>query len=1738
MKFKWNVLFALLAVLLFVAPVFAQKYPLPGKKGGAVVKCTGCGSPNEGLLTYPYDNPLVKFTGRYNDSTTAISVQNAGMRTVRARTVRFAPAKNRVYIWMGESVFGYKLDTFFTNKLAGGMVPVSNVSTGWTYGGRNPLEKVAMPDTFWYAEAKQSGWTTSLVDSQKHLNDFDIDDRGYVYLSTVYFGWGIAKDDGTTSGNHMDYVIQSGLPTPSRPTEYVPPSPDSMVVLATGNRYYAVITTNSKSTAGSVIYDVTTPSAPEQVAIRKGVDNGMLAWAKSDRSKRLAYITADGRLRVYDYAGFISGSAPLAEYGPNSGRKLNDLSFDEGGRLWVAEGSNSVTTNVLWRLSPSGSGYTKSELDVFGASFSPERIDANGGYIAIQGRDAVGYDLALLKVDGSTPRLLDTDHFFQRYYHDAPDGYAEPIFQYLAIKGVRVFEQGNKTYLMYSANSLGDVYEIEGGESISASQIAGTLGTTNPNARSTEDGPFYGDIPKFKATSSNASATYSIDWDFGNPDSGNANAAQSSLGGQVSHQYTGLNTLSEIQATKNVTASVTGDPSISDVLAVTLKTPKARIGVPGTTVPLTQENRVAFEVVAGDTFTDASDGIIEGHYGTWTLDGVQTKHAPNETVDVGTLGAHTVALSANYGKYNEQTFTSTSPYTTTISAVSYTVKPFVVKLRPAESTSTAFIFRADARKTSNTAILSATQWTVTWTLGTGANAGTVTSQGVTTMAAQTVAVGTIPAFEVPKAQISNGTVVTLQVSVDPSSVPAPAYASITVPQTVTIPDPAIQLTTGCTNASEPCVLTATSTSSASTAGWNIEWTIKKGVDTVKTGSGLSTTFTPSEAGSYTATVKETVFNVTTSRTFTVAGASCGALPAEFNVNAFADCTAANNCTANTPLTFSSEFIGYQVQPCDTMTWTFGDNSAAGSGRSATHTYTSNGTYSAKFNIKNATNSTGITISFTVRVGSTTPPPDDPPTCTAPSSISFVYTGTQKTGEPMSFTAKRNGGPLQTCDQTTWTFDGETRTTKAPIFTFNTVGEHTVTLVVSNTAGTSAVVSQGINITQGGSTSCNGFAADVNLGMEYFGPTSKCSTGSTTPCSLNEGVQFSPTVFGYAFQACDRFEWNFGDGSAVSTSKTPTHTFTAQRDSYRVTMKVYNTNNPNGVTLNVDVPFAVVAAKPLPVLTYAQPAPSSGSKGTPVSFTVNSNITATGWSWDFGDGTQSNSQSSVVGKTTSIQHTFTKVGTFTVTVRARNSEETVLDRTNLAQTTLTISDTPEYKFLLPVVAHAPGQNGSVWRTDVQVYNPDPNATTPLKLTATLRDKSQELQIFKSTEIYEDFMNRFTTGNDSGSVIITTRSKIAPQIWTRTYNQTELGTFGQFIPAIRLDSAGGGSAVDSGKYYLAGLRNDDSYRTNLGFLNPGLSAMPATVNVYDDAGEKIGTFTKILNPFELTQFPVNAPDAVPALKGDRPFSVEIEVPTGQWVVAYASFISAKSNDPVYIQAIRESELSSEDYREGVLPGVGHAGAWRSDVTIFNPNGRKINVDLSYHDGSGAKVGDVKNVPIGAGEFLQYNDLLRQGVFGSLPDSVGVLRVTVPASVSADRFPLAFARTYNDDGSGRTYGQGIGGFAAARANVKPGQPALITGVRSNAKYYTNVGVTNVSATAANVTVKRLDQTTGVETIIQQFTVAPNQSIVGRVDLGSAEQSSLMVETTGGNVWAFCSMVDKGTLDPEYLAGTPLLK
>lgn len=1739
----WKSVLTLAVLFSGSLPLLAQNYPMPSKVGEPAAICTGCGGSNSagelnaGKPTFAYDAPLTNHVGRVNDSNSTGLAQNQGMRPLRAGKVRIATsargsAPPRVYMQLGETFAAYSLSTFFTTTLAAPLIPVNQIpvprrTSPW--GGRNPFEKIAMFDAYFYPESSAANWDVPLADNTDRLKDFDFDDRGNVYVAEDEFGWGIAKDAGETGGDHMVSLVQVA----SDPNSV---EPGVVFVLKSGSKYYAFISDDDGIHKVSP-YDVTNPSSPVSLGVRTGSSVSILRWAKDEDARVIAVVNRDGKLRLYDYDAYIAGTSPKLVVSPASGRVFRDAAFDDKGHLWAIESTANalITSNDIRKLTPAGSGYSDTTIsNPYPAGFAPVAMHANAGYVAVTGF-GTNYilDLHLFKIEGNGLQLVDTNGFFRKYYHGSPSGYAEPgAYVDIGQNEVHIFKNGTKTYLFYHPYGLGDVYELASGPTVSATMKTTSFGTVNLNAQPTQTGPFPGDLITFRATTTGAAQ--SVDWNFGNTEAGSAANIRSNLtGADIIHQYTGLNTSTKVTQTKSVKASFTSDPSVSDTISVALKLPEARIAIKGIAGLITSSG---FETAHGEKFVDASDGSVESHFATWAIGptpgtATSTNLLPNAEIAVGlALGPHAVVYTGSYGKYDGN-FGITSPYVTSIASKSYTVLPFLAKIKDVTRVGSTVTYGATARYTTDPLFLSATQWTYRWSLTTAAGAETA-------FKTDTIAVGpNIPDFPFDKALLvaANGGKVTLTITVAPGGVPSQAYETYSTFANVVVPVPIIQLT-NCTNASGPCSLLATA-ASGSTATWQLTWSVEHNSAVVKSGTGNPLAFTlPASAGSYTATVTETVFDVSAFKTFTVQETLCGPPPSIAQLSITAGCT--SSCPANSPISFSASTFGYTNQACDEFSWTFGDGGTA-TGKNVSHTYTTSGNKTVNLTVRNSSNQTGTTVSETVQIGTVVVPP----TCTAPAGIAFttncVSGSTCKAGTAMQFTGRRGLGSLLSCDNAQWTFgDGTQSSSKTPSKTYSSAGTYTVKVTVSNTSGSSSY-QESVVIVPGTTTGCSGSASEANVSLSFSAATSGCSSSNTKLCNVGESIAFNATLFGYTQQTCDQFLWTFGD-NATSTSKNATHTYAAN-GSYAISLKVYNSTNPTGVTLTDTVLVGEQApAKPVPVLSFAS-FPTTGAKDSPVTFTVNSNIRATGWFWTFGDGKTDSTQATVVGTSTSIQHTYTTSGTFSVSVKARNSEDVATAQTGTALGTgLVITDVPEYKFLLPVVTHGAGQNNSVWRTDVQIYNPDPNVSpqSPMIMSATLRDIHRTLEVFNSTFTYEDFMKVFTTASDSGPVIITVRSRFTPQIWTRTYNQTETGTFGQFIPAIRIDpAAGSASAFGDGKYYMAGLRHDARFRTNLGFVNPNAQTINATVKVYDDNQLLAGQFTLQLPQYQLDQFPITAAKGVPNLSPNRPFSIEIEVPPGQWLIAYASFIDSASNDPVYIQAIRESELTLTDYRQGVIPGVGHVGEWRSDITIFNPDSKSIVVDLAYHDQTGAKVAEAKNVLIHSSEFLQYADFLKQGILGNVPDSLGVLRVTVPDSIAATRFPLTFARTYNDKGTGKTFGQGIGGFAAARANVKPGKPALVPGIRSNSKYYTNVGVTNVSSVPVVATVKLLDPTTGAEQHLQTHNLQPNQSVVGRVVMpGLLETGSLKIEVTGGNVWAFASIVDIGTTDPEYVAATPL--
>lgn len=1735
----------------------AQNYPMPSKTGQSAALCdasgTGskfcdaCSGENANKPTYQYGGPLSKFVGRLVDSSTTGIKQNLGMRTLRAHKLRIMPARGtapaRAYLQMGETFAVYSLATFFDVTLKAPMIaaneiPAPNGSgpSAAPWGGRNPFERITKFDAYFYPEHKNSDWSVPLADGTDRLWDFDFDDRGNAYVSEGVFGWGVVKDTGETGANHLMNSVQVFGAANHNITPYRLFALKASSSFSSAQRYHVFVTDKDK--ADLAHFNTSNADLPSYVSTRKPTSK-IMKWAKDDDARVLALADEAGVLRLYEYDDFIGNREPMLVVNPTNDLVIKDMAFDDNGVLWAIESDSRprrpLSNLLIRKFTPNGSGYTETVIaDAYPGAYAPASVHAGGGYVAIAGSTGTAFDMQLFKIEGTGLRHLDTDDFFRKYYHAAPAGFAQPGIQNNTNENYVYLHKhtDGKTYLFYNVSGMGDVFELEG-NGLNASMLPG-FGPANPKAPLAVAGPFPGDPVTFKATSS-AGGSQILQWIFDNGEAGGLVNIQAGLTDvPITHQYTALDQLSEVNDPKTVTVTVGGDESTADSVSVTLKVPTPRIAVKSTgqLVPASD-----LQVVHGDKFVDGSDGSLEGHYAQWTITppagaAVVTPAAPDTEIPVGlVLGTHTVAYKGFYGKQFAP-FAIEKPFETSIASRSYTVLPFLATITPAQRTGTTITYDAVAGYTPDVLFLSATQWTYTWTLTNAAGAETKKVSDVMNKGTN------IPAFPIDLAllEAANGGKVTLELSVAPSTVPDAAFATFSTHVNVKLPNITIVRST-CTNEGNDCSISATSTPASDAASWQLSWVVKRGNTTVKTGTGNPlATFRLTDDGPHNVTVTETVFGVSKSEDFTVLPTECGPPPPAFKLAIVASCL--TDCPAGQPITFNVSVFNHTIQDCDEFAWTFGDGGTA-TGMEATHTFTSNGTYSVKLTAKNSSNTTGNSITQSVRVGTVVTP-----TCTAPSNPTFttncVSGSNCRASNAIVFTARRDGSSLQSCDNVQWTFgDGGTSTEDRPSHTYSEAGTYPVTVRISNTAGSTSIHTGSVTVVAGTSTDpCSGGPSAINITLVYDGPSSGCSFTNTSSCTAGEAISFDVSLFGYAQQNCDRFEWTFGDNT-TATSKQAAHTYAAN-GTYLVKLKIFSTARPNGVTVEKSITVGpAVPAKVVPQLAFSS-FPAAGTMGVPVTFTVNvtNSVNATGWSWDFGDGVKDAvSQKDVVGNSISIQHTYTKVGTFPVSVKARNSEDVPSATTGLALGApgIVITDVPEYKFLLPVVTH-----GGPWRTDVQIYTPDPSVSpqNPLVMHAMLRDIPATLEIRNSTHTYEDFVKGvFSSDNDFGPAIITARTKVAPQIWTRTYNQTDNGTYGQFIPAIRIDAAAGGSsAFGTGKYYLAGLRHGDRFRTNIGFVNPNPQAVIATIKVFDDTQTQVGQFQVNLDPYELDQFPIANDKGVPNLSREDAFSLQIEVPSGQWLITYASYIDNASDDPVYLQAVRESDLSLADNAKLVIPGVGHVGEWRSDVTIFNPDAQSVLVDLAYHDQTGATVAEAKGVLIHPREFLQYTDILKQGILGNVGDSTGILRVTVAGAFPPAIYPLAFARTYNDKGTGKTFGQGIGGFAAARANVKPGKPALVAGIRSNSKYYTNVGVVNVSNTVAAVTVKLLDPISGAEQVLQKYDLNPNQSVLGRPDLGTLQTGTLKVEVTGGNVWAFASIVDKGTQDPEYVAATPL--
>jgi len=226
--------------------------------------------------------------------------------------------------------------------------------------------------------------------------------------------------------------------------------------------------------------------------------------------------------------------------------------------------------------------------------------------------------------------------------------------------------------------------------------------------------------------------------------------------------------------------------------------------------------------------------------------------------------------------------------------------------------------------------------------------------------------------------------------------------------------------------------------------------------------------------------------------------------------------------------------------------------------------------------------------------------------------------------------------------------------------------------------------------------------------------------------------------------------------------------------------------------------------------------------------------------------------------------------------------------------------------IPAAARAAGAEGSLWRTDVRIFNPA-DATAHFQLRYHKKGQGGIKQTRSLTlgpgnfAAYDDVMQSvFDLSSANGALTIESDQPL--MAYSRTYNQSTNGTFGQSIPAEPVTSA-----LQSGKIRLFTGLSNDGFRSNAGFFNPGTQDATVSLQLYDSSGSKLGqSLSRVLAPGEMNQInevlsDVGAPAATAA---------SAWLSSNQPILAFVSVIDNESNDPVYEAGVDRNDSGDDD------------------------------------------------------------------------------------------------------------------------------------------------------------------------------------------------------------------------------------
>jgi PKD repeat protein len=212
---------------------------------------------------------------------------------------------------------------------------------------------------------------------------------------------------------------------------------------------------------------------------------------------------------------------------------------------------------------------------------------------------------------------------------------------------------------------------------------------------------------------------------------------------------------------------------------------------------------------------------------------------------------------------------------------------------------------------------------------------------------------------------------------------------------------------------------------------------------------------------------------------------------------------------------------------------------------------------------------------------------------------------------------------------------------------------------------------------------------------------------------------------------------------------------------------------------------------------------------------------------------------------------------------------------------------------------------------------------------------------------------------------------------------------------------------------------------------------------------------------------------------------------------------------------------------LPGAGGT-QWRTDVALVGNPSATAHLTLTYYSDSQTLGTGFDLAPNAT---VEWRDILvsRFGM-GAGVSSSGVLHV------SSDVPLVITSRTYNQTATG-TFGQYYPACKIGDA-LSYGQTGTLAQLKKNGSFRTNVGILNLGASSCSVAIK-LFKGDGVQVGTSKTLTAAGGRWVQQYDIfanvgaGSNDiaYATVTVQTPGGKVWAYASVVDIATGDPTTI-------